>query len=86
MKHFLPTFSFLGNLIKAAPTVSQSLVTHYGETLEMTLRVIQGHVAPSSSSLFLSLFIFSLQSIIKKGTSVSSSLNTSVNFISSCGE
>lgn len=69
MKHFLPTFSFLGNLIKAAPTVSQSLVTHYGETLEMTLRlrVIQGHVAPSSS-LFSSLFLFSVQSIIKKGT------------------
>ncbi|XP_026021468.1 meiosis inhibitor protein 1 isoform X3 [Astatotilapia calliptera] len=34
VKHFLPTFSFLGNLIKAAPTVSQSLVTHYVPLLD----------------------------------------------------
>lgn len=36
LKGFLPTFSFLGNLVEAVPDVAHSLVTQYGETLQQT--------------------------------------------------
>lgn len=34
---FLPTFNFLGSLLKAVPDVAHSLVTRYGETLQRTI-------------------------------------------------
>lgn len=37
VKSFLPTFTFLGNLVEAVPNVAHSLVTQYGETLQQTL-------------------------------------------------
>ncbi|XP_047215805.1 meiosis inhibitor protein 1-like [Girardinichthys multiradiatus] len=35
VKHFLPTFNFLGNLLKTVPNVAQSLLTQYGKTLQV---------------------------------------------------
>lgn len=33
VNQFLPTFTFLGNLIEAVPDMAHILVTHYGETM-----------------------------------------------------
>jgi len=40
VKRFLPTFNFLGNLVKTVPNVVQSLVTQNGETLQQKLSQI----------------------------------------------
>lgn len=34
MKHFFPTFTFLGNLMEAVPDVAHILVTQYGKRVK----------------------------------------------------
>ncbi|XP_030592443.1 meiosis inhibitor protein 1 isoform X2 [Archocentrus centrarchus] len=73
VKRFLPTFSFLGNLIKAAPNVSQSLVTH----VPLLDRLCSAFLFPDEALKTTVVYVW-LQLLGAPGGSAAQSLPTAV--------